>query len=45
MITNKRVDVDAPEETRKNRSKKVKKFNAYDRRDRSKTKQSLRKSY
>ena len=45
MITNKRVEVDAPEETRKNKSKKVKKFGAFDKRDRRSVKMSLKKEY
>jgi len=45
MITNKRVDVDSPEETKKNKSKKVKKFGACDKNDRRNSKQSLRKDW
>jgi len=45
MITHKRETVNNPEETKRNKSKKVVKFGAFDKRDRRSSKQSLRKEW
>ena len=42
MITTKRTTVDAPEETRKNKAKKIKKFGAFDKADRRNSKRQLK---
>lgn len=43
MITYKRAGVDEPERTIKNRSKKVKKFNAFNKADRRNSKRNLKR--
>ena len=42
MITTKRVNVEEPTETRRNRSKKVPKLNAYSKADRRNVKKQLK---